>query len=183
MIIFHSILFHVNCSLTLLENFWDTLLQFEFPQFNEPSRTASGGGVSTKLWGRLHLSVLTGWQGTQRPPPRYFCIPRVNLQEHLAPRGSPSGSTEASAGEFVGSSLHWWESGLLRPAGASALGHRGFQLMLVGACLLRTCVEVVLLKEKVRKSEEKAPVCGRLLTVSVFREPRTGRAWCGKVGV
>lgn len=48
--------------------------------------------------------------------------------------------------------------------------------MLVGACLLRTCVEVVLLKEKVRKSEEKAPVCGRLLTVSVFREPRTGRA-------
>ena len=40
-----------------------------------------------------------------------------------------------------------WESS--GPDGASALGPCGVQFMLNGAGLLRTCLEVVLLKEKI----------------------------------
>ena len=46
------------------------------------------------------------------------------------------------------------------PAGVSSLGLYGVQFMLTGAGLLRTCWEVVLLKENVRKIGKKISVCG-----------------------
>ena len=108
--------------------------------------------------------------------------------------------------DIVGFSLSWWESGLLGThwifsfdtfwgsiQGDGSLAPQdplrlwlwdivGFSSVWHEPGFLRTCREVVPLKEKVRKIGKKLSVYG-CYWVSIFRGPRTVRAWCGKLWV
>ena len=105
---------------------------------------------------------------------------------------------------MAGLSWGWWEPGPSGHTWASVLGHCGVQLRLTGlwspqdllglqlwdivgfswvwweSSFLKTCKEVVMLMENVRKIGKKLSVCG-CRWKSALWEPRTVRAWCGKL--
>ena len=68
------------------------------------------------------------------------------------------------------------------PPGLQILDVVGFHSLWQEPSLFRTCQEVLLLKEKVKKSGEEVPVCGWLVRSVCFQRTRRGRTWCGELG-
>ena len=166
----------------------------------------SGGGVSTKLWGRLGLRFPIGWQGTQSPP---LWSP-LGMRARPAALASPGSwrrawSPQDSLGlwllEHMGLSPCWQRGGFRTTQGrvhangsqvssgvaeASALGRCGVQFTLTGAPSPQDRPGGGAADGK---GEEKWEEGRRFLCaadswgVSVFTGPRTGMACCGKLWV